>query len=324
MLKRFDSKQEDNQKQSSDTSSHHYVIGSGLQSIIYKRNNLNLPLLQHKAIRFSHPFFHENENEIVKVTSHRCALQALAIKQHIDSCCNGPYHWNPFFLFPDNETLPLSELDAPIQNEIRGHFAISKAGIIRKTGVKPVFDRMVLIRMEDGGVPWTQYPWTQYSFSPKEEGLKAKAKDTQRMKLSLIQAVLELHRHHVTHNDIQARNILIKDSSKGSTLSNKDSSKGSTFLVRLIDWEFAVIHTPESMKAEEMLFNNLGPFSFLRFLEVWDHSLHTYKEQIQFDWKRVFGIIESYNGIDWETVKSLTTGCITDETIRKLVLGLPK
>jgi serine/threonine protein kinase len=267
------------------------VLGSGLHSIVYgsktftlceeETKEFGIPKAKKQTARFPHPFF--SENEVIKITRQRCALQALAIKQHVKEYFTtkekeaGSSISKAPFIFPNDDILCLRDLDQESQRRIQSHLKESKNGLYSKSCglLKCNLDEMVALGMMNGGQTWSTWK------------VGKTEKELHEAKTQLLTAVLSLHHCGITHNDLQDRNVLI-------------SFIGKSFTLKIIDWEFAVVHDEESK--DERLFNNLGPFSILRFFEVLNHSHHKHHEQIEFDWMRVWSIIQDYRGINWKDV----------------------
>lgn len=167
------------------------------------------------------------------------------------------------FLFPQNETVSLALLSPKTIQTIWNEFP----WYVRHAHAPEDF---VVQSMPYGGVPWNRC-----SFAV-----------TDKQKYEFLRAVHTLHRCRVTHNDILDRNVLIDQSGN----------------VRLIDWDFSVIHYDDGGETEPLL-NNLGPFSWFRAAEVLDHFHHTFTEQIRFDWKRTWAIIGAFQDITWQTIE---------------------
>jgi len=228
---------------------------------------------------FAFPFKEEENNTtqnykteagtLLKLTKKRCALQSLAIKQHLSHVL-GTEQINSQYLFPHDAIISLSMVEPIFQKALWNNM-----NSFTKACYTP--EEFVMQTMTFGGVSWDSYFHDGKNHDKKEE---------QDAKRKLLQAVLTLHQHDVTHNDILSRNIVI-------------DAKGC---LRLIDWEFAVLHYDDT-KLEPLL-NNLGPFSFLRFTEVMNRFNTDFHGQVREDWKRVWQIIDNFNGIRWIDIRN--------------------
>jgi len=217
---------------------------------------------------------------ILKVTKKRCALQALSIKQQL------PLHQKKkeHFVFPDNELISFTKLTSSLQDTLWSNMNVFTRTFYAR-------EEFVLQPIAFAGRPWNHY------FGQTEPTKKTQI-------LQLLEAVLYLHEHNVTHNDISCRNVLI----------DLDGC------VKLIDWEFAVYHFDEDSKKESLL-NNLGPFSLWRLAEVLDRYKENFNGQVKGDWFRVWQIIESFEGEVWDDIKNRND---FDDYIKQKLLVLRK
>lgn len=164
---------------------------------------------------------------LLKLTSQRAALNALAIRNHLErsfSSHHARLKMEQMFLLP--EYLVRDFTKYPLSETIEGKFSSIFYGKGQQVG----------IYMKEGGQSWKNFVKEIQNMEEKTDKKETKNDDVF-LKLAdqLISNTLLLHKLGVIHNDLHAENVLINP---------------TTLQISFIDWDLSIIQTKMYNKNE--------------------------------------------------------------------------